>query len=134
LNGVDLRGASFKRAELYQADFDHSDLRGTAFDHAFIVGTFNSTCVSNASFVGARFNMDPEGVEYSDSETTFVGAYGQGIDFRDAVNLSSVRLGPGVTSARFAGAKERPKAARPARSFDNAGPCHGSSPEVSAHG
>jgi uncharacterized protein YjbI with pentapeptide repeats len=106
---VDLRGASFERALLEDDDFNHSDLRRTEFDGADIlaVTTFDGTCLSNASFVGAKFNWffgSPE----RGKRTTFDYAEGRDVDFSNAVNLSAVRLGQEVTNARFAGAKERP--------------------------
>jgi uncharacterized protein YjbI with pentapeptide repeats len=105
LSGVDLRGASFKGASFFRVNFGRSDLTGAVFDEAFILPetTFESTCVSDASFVGASFNVGPGGT------TSFVGAQGRDVDFSNAVNLSSVRLGVGVTDARFDGADERPK-------------------------
>jgi uncharacterized protein YjbI with pentapeptide repeats len=104
----DVRGVSFKEALLYNVDFTSSDLRGTVFDDATIVrGTsFVGTCLTNATFAGATFNRF---LGKARGTTTFRGAKGHDVDFSDAVNLSSVRLSPGVTEVRFEGAKERPK-------------------------
>jgi uncharacterized protein YjbI with pentapeptide repeats len=120
LSSVDLRGASFRGARLFLVNFGGSDLTGAVFDKAFILPetTFVGTCISDASFVGATFNVDPDGGRYAGNPTTtFIGAHGQDVDFSNAVNLSSVRLGVGVTNARFDGADERPKTA-PARTLD----------------
>ena len=106
---VDLRGASFRAAFLADAHFDNSDLGSATFDDVDIAfGTsFLSTCLSNASFVGARFNT--EAGESIGGRTSFAFAKGQNVDFSDAVNLATVRLGPQV-KARFDGARGRPTA------------------------
>ena len=110
--GTTLRGASFNGASIDKVDFRFSDLTKAVFDKAFILPetTFEGTWLTNASFVGATFNVKPDGTHYDGNPTTSViGAQGQDVDFSNAVNLSSVRLGAGVTNPRFDGADERPK-------------------------
>ena len=128
-DGIDLRGASFNRAEIYdttigqysdlrgasfngallnKVDFSGSNLRQATFDDAAIVDKtkFDSACLDNASFVRASFNTDPDAGPTRGIITTFYGASGN-VDFSDSDNLSTVALGPEIT-ARLHGANGLP--------------------------
>jgi uncharacterized protein YjbI with pentapeptide repeats len=122
LEDANLQNASFKNSSLELVSFDGSDLRMAVFDHAWIAGsTFTSTCVSNASFIGARFaeslsisnqpalREETDQLGFRTPNVTFYGAKGQGVDFRGARELWQVRLGSDVTKALFDGADGRPK-------------------------
>jgi uncharacterized protein YjbI with pentapeptide repeats len=125
----DLRRASFTKATVRYVKFDHAELNRAVFDYAFILEytSFNSACVNNATFVGARFNTeDPEqriNLGGAAEATTFRGAKGHSVNFSYAHNLSSVRLGGGVGNPRFVGADGQPKTAKPPGPFDHAN-CH----------
>jgi uncharacterized protein YjbI with pentapeptide repeats len=115
----DLRGASFKGARVEHGNFDKADLTRAVFDNATIIEdtNLNYVCVNNATFVGTHFNSEEiEGgreVRHIGGQTDFVGARGHDVNFSSAHNLASVRLGVGVTNARFDGADGRPKAVKP---------------------
>src|SRR5829696_4930171 len=81
---ANLRGASFRAARLFGATFESSDLTGVVFDDAALHSRlvtpeseastkFSFSCLTNASFVGAYFNI-----------VEFDGVEGRRVDFSEA--------------------------------------------------
>lgn len=106
---ADLRGASFEEAVLAATNLEHARLNGAVFDDADITyrTNFTESCLDNASFVGASFNVLPG--EAHDT-TSFRGAEGRGVDFSHALNLSSLDVRDAAfKDARLNGADGRPK-------------------------
>jgi uncharacterized protein YjbI with pentapeptide repeats len=127
--GANLRGASFKRAVIYYSSFAADNLRGASFERAYVFNgvrlnfsrlddavfddatisagtTFYRAFLDNASFVHTAFDKPGR---LGEPRTSFRCARGRGVDFSQAVNLSSLDVRYAYfTDARMDGVKGRP--------------------------